>query len=138
MKDTALYFLYRVAFRVIPHNQFAKAIYNRFKNAGEVVDLESWELLEIPFDEKTVLEENDPIRIERHKDYRFLYLYLKAFRKFPALFPCKWYKVRKTCLSIVSMFISRRHFPCEKVLHCTEQRGFTGAITTLKQGAFRY
>lgn len=84
MKDTALYFLYKVASRTIPHNQFAKAIYNRFKNAGDNVDVESWELLEIPFDEKTQLEEFDLARIERNKDYRFLYLYLKGFRKFPS------------------------------------------------------
>lgn len=84
MKDTALYFLYKVASRTIPHNQFAKAIYNRFKNAGDNVDVESWELLEIPLDEKTQLEEFDLARIERNKDYRFLYLYLKGFRKFPS------------------------------------------------------
>lgn len=85
MKDTVLYFLYRVAFRAIPQNQFAKAIYNRFKNAGDNIDLDSWELLEIPFDEKTVLEEYDSTKIERRRDYRFLYLYLKGFRKFPSL-----------------------------------------------------
>lgn len=84
MKDTALYFLYKVASRAIPQNQFAKAIYNRFKNAGDNVDVESWELLEIPFDEKTQLEEFDIARIERNKDYRFRYLYLKGFRKFPS------------------------------------------------------
>lgn len=84
MKDTALYFLYRVASRTIPHNQFSKAIYNRFKNAGDNVDVESWELLEIPFDDNTQLEEFDLARIERNNDYRFLYLYLKGFRKFPS------------------------------------------------------
>lgn len=93
MKDTALYFLYRVASRTIPHNQFAKAIYNRFKNAGDNVDVESWELLEIPFDENTQLEEFDPARIERNKDYRFLYLYLKGFRKFPSIAGDEFYGI---------------------------------------------
>lgn len=33
MIDTALYFLRRTALR-IPQNQYAKAIYNSFRNAG--------------------------------------------------------------------------------------------------------
>ena len=84
MIDTALYFLYRVASRVIPQNRFAKAVYNRFKNAGSNVDVDSLELLAIPFKEVDSLGDNDPIKIEKNKDYRFLYLYLKSFRKFPS------------------------------------------------------
>lgn len=85
MIDTALYFLYKVALRN-PENQFAKAIYNRFKNAGDKVDQDSLKgLLDIPFDDNTILEKSNPVIIEKKKDYRFLHLYLKAFRKFPNL-----------------------------------------------------
>lgn len=82
MKDIALYFLYRAASK-IPQNQFAKAIYNSFKRTGENVNLSSLKLLMIPFDNETTLDNNTPIEIEKNKDYRFLYLYLKSFRKFP-------------------------------------------------------
>lgn len=85
MIDTALYFLYKVALRKTK-NQFAKAIYNRFKNAGDKVDQDSLKgLLDIPFDDKTVLEKSDSVVIEKRMDYRFLHLYLKSFRKFPNL-----------------------------------------------------
>lgn len=82
MIDTALYFLYRTAKRV-PHNQYAKAIYNRFKNSGGLFDEFEHNLLEIPFGDETVLDEKNVVTIERGRDYRFLYLYFKSFRKFP-------------------------------------------------------
>lgn len=94
MIETVLYFLRRTAL-AIPNNQYAKAIYNTFWNAsineGENgfkkadVDLSpnKQTLLNIVFDEKTTLEDKLPVNIERNKDYRFLYLYLNTFRKFP-------------------------------------------------------
>lgn len=93
MIDTALYFLYKVALSK-PDNQFAKAIYNRFKEAGNKVDSESLNgLLNIPFDDKTVLAEGTPVTIERKKDYRFLWLFLKSFRKFPNLPENEYYGI---------------------------------------------
>jgi len=83
MKDTALYFLYRVASK-IPRNQFAKAIYYRFRDAGDYVNVDSLgALLAIPYGSEPSLEETNPVNPERYKDYRFRYLYLRAFRKFP-------------------------------------------------------
>lgn len=84
MIDTALYFLRRTALR-IPQNLYAKAIYNSFRNAGNDVYLDDQNLLAIPFDNETVLDGNNLVNIERNKDYRFLYLYLKSFRKFPLI-----------------------------------------------------
>lgn len=93
MIDTALYFLYKVALSK-PNNKFAKAIYNRFKEAGDKVDKKSLDgLLDIPFDDETVLVESEPVIIERKKDYRFYQLYLKAFRKFPILSENEYYGI---------------------------------------------
>lgn len=93
MIDTALYFLYKVALRK-NDNQYAKAIYNRFKNAGDKVYQVSLDgLLDIPFDENTVLEKSNPVTIEKDKDYRFLRLYLKAFRKYPNLPEKEYYGI---------------------------------------------
>lgn len=93
MIDTALFFLYKVALSK-PNNQFAKAIYNKFKKAGDSVNNKSLEsLLNIPFDDKTVLTEINPVTIEKKKDYRFLYLYLRAFRKFPNLLDEKYFGI---------------------------------------------
>lgn len=82
MKDTALHFLHIVAQRK-PNNQFAKAIFNRLKNAEEKVNLDEWQLLEIPFDTNITIEDFDNTKIEKEQDCRFLNLYLKGFRKFP-------------------------------------------------------
>lgn len=85
MKNTALYFLYEVI-KKIPRNQFAIALYNRVKNAGDNINidsLDSLELLGTPFKDVTSMDDNEPVRIKSEQDYRFLYLYLKAFRKFP-------------------------------------------------------
>ena len=83
MKDTALYFLHKVA-KNLPDNQFAKAIFNQLKNAGDDIKLEEWKLLDIRYDEEAPLEEMDYTRIKRKQDYRFLYLGIKEFRKFPS------------------------------------------------------
>lgn len=92
MIDTALFFLYKVA-SIKPDNQFAKAIYNKFKEAGKGVNNTMEVLLNIPFDDKTVLVENNPVAIEKKKDYRFLYLYLRSFRKFPNLSDEKYFGI---------------------------------------------
>lgn len=93
MIDTALYFLHKVAVSK-PDNQFAKAIYNKFKEAGDNVDKESLNgLLNIPFDDKTVLAKGTPVTIERKKDYRFHWLFLKSFRKFPNLPENEYYGI---------------------------------------------
>lgn len=92
MKETALYFLHKVAEELqnrqdLPDNQFAKAVFNRFNEAGQIrtKELENWRLLDISSDDSTPLGNYDPTKIERgEKDFRFLHLYLKAFRKFPA------------------------------------------------------
>ena len=84
MIDTALYFLHKTALQ-LPKNQYAKAIYNSFRNAGNDVDLHEQNLLKIPFDNEATLDENNPVDVERNKDYRFLYLYLRSFRKFPLI-----------------------------------------------------
>ena len=92
MKETALYFLHKVAEELqnrqnLPDNQYAKAIFNRFNEAGQIrtEELENWRLLDINSDDSTPLGNYDPTKIEREeKDFRFLHLYLKAFRKFPA------------------------------------------------------
>ena len=86
MKETALYFLHEVA-KKLPNNQFAKAIFNRYNEAGQIQieELKNWRLLDITSDDSTPLGDYDPAKIERgEKDFRFLHLYLKAFRKFPA------------------------------------------------------
>lgn len=83
MKDTALYFLHKVAKR-FPENQFAKALFNQLKNAGDYVDLDEWKLLDIPYDESTPLGDMDYAKIERNQDFRFRNIYLKMFRKFPS------------------------------------------------------
>lgn len=83
MKDTALYFLHKVAER-LPENQFVKALFNRLKNAGDSINLDNWKLLDILFDELTLLEDMDYAQIERGQDFRFHNIYLKAFRKFPS------------------------------------------------------
>lgn len=82
MKDTALHFLHIVA-QKNPNNQFAKAIFNRLKNAEENVNLDEWQLLEIPFDTNITIEDFDNTKIEKNQDCRFFTLYLKGFRKFP-------------------------------------------------------
>lgn len=82
MKDTALHFLHIVA-QKNPNNQFAKAIFNRLKNAEENVNLDEWQLLEIPFDTNITIEDFDNTKIEKNLDCRFFTLYLKGFRKFP-------------------------------------------------------
>lgn len=84
MIDTALYFLHKVAIR-IPHNHFAAAFYNQLKKAGDAVNVDGVEFLEIPVEESAELEGMDYSKIERNQDYRFLYLYLRAVRKFPPL-----------------------------------------------------
>ena len=90
MKETALYFLHKVAEDLqkrqdLPDNQFAKAIFNRFNKAGQIreEEFENSRLLNTP-DDSTPLGEYNPAKIERKQDFRFLHLYLKAFRKFPA------------------------------------------------------
>ena len=93
MIDTALYFLHKVAVSK-PDNRFAKAIYNQFKEAGDSVNKKSLEgLLNIPFDDKTVLAGGSSVSIERKKDYRFHRLYLKSFRKFPNLPENEYYGI---------------------------------------------
>lgn len=83
MKDTALYFLHKVA-KNLPNNQFAKALFNQLKNAGDDIKLDEWKLLDIRYDEEALLEEMDYTRIKRKQDYRFRYLGIKEFRKFPS------------------------------------------------------
>lgn len=82
MKDTALHFLHIVT-QKNPNNQFAKAIFNRLKNAEENVNLDEWQLLEIPFDTNITIEDFDNTKIEKNQDCRFFTLCLKGFRKFP-------------------------------------------------------
>ncbi|MBR5354401.1 MAG: AAA family ATPase [Bacteroidales bacterium] len=82
-KDTALFFLNKVA-KYYPDNQFAKAIFNKLKNAGEDENLENWQLLMVPLaTNDEALEDFDNTRIERNQDCRFFNFYLKGFRKFP-------------------------------------------------------
>ena len=85
MKETALYFLHKVA-EELPNNRFAKAIFNRFNKAGQIraEELENWRLLDITSDDSTPLGNYDPTKIEKEQDFRFQHLYLQAFRKFPA------------------------------------------------------
>lgn len=84
MINTALYFLHKVAIK-LPHNQFATAFYNQLKKAGDAVDVDGLDFLEIAFEEGAELEGMDYSKIERDQDFRFLYLYLKSFRKFPSI-----------------------------------------------------
>ena len=81
MKDTALFFLHKVA--KTTNNVFAIALFNRLNNADKDVNLEVWKLLDVLSDEKESLGELTDNRIGRNQDYRFLRLYLKGFRKFP-------------------------------------------------------
>lgn len=81
MKDTALFFLHKVA--KTTNNPFAIALFNKLKNAKKDENLKEWKLLDLPFDANESLGELDNNRIWTNQDYRFLHLYLKGFRKFP-------------------------------------------------------
>lgn len=81
MKDTALFFLHKVA--KTTNNPFAIALFNKLKNAKKDENLKEWKLLDLPFDANESWGELDNNRIWTNQDYRFLHLYLKGFRKFP-------------------------------------------------------
>lgn len=126
MIDIALYFLYEVAKRS-PRNFYLVALYNQIKNAGGIIDLKQVDLLNVSFDETLVLEEKNPQKIEIQGDYRFLYLYLKAFRKFPKLQGNDYFGI-SFCREKDST-----HIPCNTII-----QGGNGTGKTSVFGAMEY